>query len=59
MEQDNSIEYPEWPEQWDVSAAPNVPRLIRPTWKSMRMADKMSMSVNAIETSRNKGVKKK
>ena len=59
MEQDNTIEYPETPEQRDVSAAPNVPGLIRPTWKSKRHAEKVLVTVNAIETRRNKGVKKK
>jgi hypothetical protein len=39
MDQDNSINDPESPEQQDVSAAPNVPRLIRPTRKSKRHAE--------------------
>jgi len=34
IQQNNGIEDPECPEQQDVSAAPNVPRLVRPTWKS-------------------------
>jgi len=59
MEQDNSIEDPESPEQRDVSAAPNVAGLIRPTRKSKRHAEKVLATVNAIETRRNKGVKKK
>jgi hypothetical protein len=59
MEPDNTIEDPESPEQRDVSAAPNVPRLIRPTPKSKRHAEKVLVTVNAIETRRNKGVKKK
>jgi len=59
MEQDNSIEDPESPEQRDVSAVPNVPGLIRPTRKSKRHAEKVLVTVNAIETRRNKGVKKK
>jgi len=42
-----------------VSAAPNVPGLIRPTQKSQRQGEKVLMTVNAIETKRNKGVKKK
>ena len=40
IEQDNSIEDPECPEQRDVSAAPNVPRLIRPSRKSKRQAER-------------------
>jgi len=57
-EQDNSMEDPDCPEQRDVSAAPNLPGLILPTWKSKRQAEKVSMTVNAIKTRRNKGVKK-
>jgi len=59
IEQDNSIEDPECPEQRDVSAASNVPGLIRPTRKSKRQAEHVLMTVNAIETRRNQGVKKK
>jgi hypothetical protein len=59
MEQDNTIEDPHSPEQRDVSAPPNVPGLIRPTWKSKRHAEKVLVTVNTIETRRNKGVKKK
>jgi len=36
IEQNNGIEDSECPEQQDVSAAPNVPRLVRPTRKSKR-----------------------
>jgi len=59
MEPDNSIEHPECPAQRDVSTTPNVPGLIRPTQKSKRHAEKMLVTVNAIETRRNKGVKNK
>jgi hypothetical protein len=59
MEPDNSIADPECPEQRDVSAKPNVPRLIRHTLKSKRKAGKVLVMVNAVETRRNKGVKKK
>jgi len=55
----NGIEDPECPEQQDVSAAPNVPRLVRPTRKSKRQAEKVLVTVNAVETRRNKGGKKK
>jgi len=41
-----------------VSAAPNVPGLVRPTRKSQRMAAKVFVMINAIETRRNKGGKK-
>jgi hypothetical protein len=55
----NCIEDPECPEQQDVSATPNVPRLVRPTRKSKREAQKDLMTVNAAEKGRNKGGKKK
>jgi len=59
IEQDNGFDDAECPEQRDVSAAWNVPRLIRPTQKSKRQAEKVLVMVNAIKTRRNKGVKKK
>jgi len=59
MEQDNSIKGREYPEQRDVSAAPNDPRLIRPTQKSKRHGETVLVTVNANETRRNMGVKKK
>ena len=52
-EQDNRIGDPECPEQRDVSAATNVPGLIRPIRKSKREAEKVLMTVNAIEMRRN------
>jgi len=58
IEQGEGTEDPECPEQRDVSALPNVPGLIRPTRKSTRHAEKVFVSVDAIETRRNKGVKK-
>jgi hypothetical protein len=57
MEIDNSIEDLESPEQQDVSAAPNVSGLIWPTRKSKWHAEKVLVTVNAIETGRNKGLK--
>jgi hypothetical protein len=41
-----------------VSAAPNVPRLVWPTWKLKWQADKVWVTVNAIELRRNNGVEK-
>jgi len=55
----NGIEDPECPEQQDVSAAPNVPGLVRLNRKSNRQAEKVLVTVNAVETRRNKGRKKK
>jgi len=57
IEHTNCIEDPECPEQQEVSAAPNVPGLVRPTLKSMRQAEKIFMTVNAVETRRNIGGK--
>ena len=59
LEQDNVIEDPETPAQQDVSAAPNVPGLIRPLRRSKEKAEKLIVTVSAIETRRNKGHKKK
>jgi hypothetical protein len=59
IEHNNCIEDPERPEQQDGSAAPNMPRLVRPTRKSKRQTEKVLMSVNAAETRGNKGGKKK
>jgi hypothetical protein len=58
MERDNSIKVSKCPEQRNVSAAPTVPGLISPTQMSKRQAEKVLVTVNAIETSRNTGVKK-
>jgi len=55
----NCIEDPECPEQQNVSAGPHVPRLVRPTRKSKRQAEKVLVTVNAVEMRRNKGGKKK
>jgi len=53
----NGIEHPECPEQWEVSTAPNVARLIRPTQKSNRQAEKVFLTIIAIETKRNNEAK--
>jgi len=58
IEHNNGIEDPECPEQQDVSAAANVPGLVRPTRKSKKQAEKVLLMVNAVETWRNKGGKK-
>jgi len=57
IKQENCIEDPECPEQWDVSAAPNVSGSIRPTQKSKRHAEKVLMMVIAIAMRRNQAVK--
>jgi len=59
MEKDNSIKDSESPERQDVSAAPNVPGFNRPTQKSKRPVEKVLMTVSAIETRTNRGVKTK
>jgi len=55
----NGIEDPECPEQHHVSAALTVPGLVWPTRKSTRQAENLLVTVNAVETRRNKGGKKK
>jgi hypothetical protein len=56
-EHSNGIEDPECPEERDGSAVPNVPGSIRPTQMSNRQAEKLLVTVNIMETRRNKGVK--
>jgi hypothetical protein len=58
-EQDNAIENLECPEQRDIRAELNVPRLIRPTHTSNIHAEKLVVPVNAIEMRRKKGVNQK
>jgi hypothetical protein len=53
IEHNNCIKDPEYPEQQDVSAAPNLPGLVRPTQKSKSQAEKVLVTVNAVETRRN------
>jgi hypothetical protein len=59
IEHNNCIKDPEYPEQQDVSATPNVPGLVLPTRNTKRQAQKVLITVNAAETLRNKGGKKK
>jgi len=42
-----------------VSAAPNVPGLIRPLRQSKKKVEKVLLTVNIMEMRRNKGIKKK
>jgi hypothetical protein len=53
------IEDPEYPEQQEVCTETKVPELVLPTRKSKRQAEKRLVMVNAVETRRNKGGKKK
>jgi hypothetical protein len=50
---DNCIEDTETLEQQDVSAAPNVPRLIWPIQRSKTKAEIVLLIVNTMETRRN------
>jgi len=59
IEPHNGIKDSESPEHWVVSATPNVPGLIRPTWRSKTLAEMGLMTVSAMETRKNKGNKKK
>jgi hypothetical protein len=58
-ERNNCLEDPKFPERQDLSATPNVPGLVRQTLKAKRGVEKVFMTVNAAETWRNKGGKKK
>jgi len=53
----NGIEDSECPELQDVSPAPYVPGLVRPTQKSKRQAEKVLVTANAVETRRITGGK--
>jgi len=55
IEPDNGSKAWESPELWVVNAAPNVPGVIRPIWRSMRKAQKGVVTVSAMERRRNKG----
>jgi hypothetical protein len=59
IEHNNCLEVPEWPEQQVVTAMRNVPRLVRPTRKSKRQAEKVIVTVNTAEMWRIKEGKKK
>jgi len=59
IEHNNGIEDPECPGQLDESAMPYVPGLVPPTRNSKRQGEKVLVTVNAVETRRNKGGKKK
>jgi hypothetical protein len=58
-EQDNGSEVSQSLEVQNVSAAPNLPGLIRPIQQSKKKVEKALVTVNIMETRRNKGIKKK
>jgi hypothetical protein len=57
MELDNSSEVSKTLEVQNVSAAPNVPGLIRPIPQSKKKVEKALVTVNTMETRRSKGIK--
>jgi hypothetical protein len=59
MKLDNGSKDSETPEQQNVSAAPNVPGLIRPTRRIKKKVETPLITVNSVETRRNYGIKKK
>jgi hypothetical protein len=59
IEHNHCIEDQECTEQQDVSVAPHVPGLVPLTRKSKRQAEKVVLTVNAVEMRRNGGGKKK
>ena len=58
MELEKASEDSETPEVQNVSAAPNVPGLIRPIRQSRKKVEKELLTVNIMETRRSKGIKK-
>jgi hypothetical protein len=58
-EQLNGMEDPECRVLQDVSTVPNVPGLVWPPRKSKRPAEKVLVTVNAVEMRRTKGGMKK
>jgi len=59
MEQCSGLKASEILEHHVVNAMPNVPGLIWPTQKAMKQAEKVLVTVSAMETRRNMGNKKK
>jgi hypothetical protein len=59
MQLDNGSEEWETLERWDVSAAPNVPGLIRPIRQSKKNIEQALLTVNIMQTRRNQRTKKK
>jgi len=59
VELENCFADPECPEQWDVCAAPNIPGLIWPIGRSKKSTGKGLVTVNATETRRICGKRKK
>jgi len=51
---DNGIENPECPEQWDLSAVPNFPELIKPIRRLMKTTGKGLLTFSAMASRRNK-----
>jgi len=55
---ESGINHPECPKQQDISASPNDPGLIWPTRRSQKQAGKVLVTIDAMETRRNKRIKK-
>jgi len=56
---DNVIEAPESPEHQDMSAAPNVAGMIRPTQRSKKPVGNVLMTINTMVMRKIKGNKNK
>jgi hypothetical protein len=59
IELHNHIKNSESPKHLFVSAVPNIPGLIWPTWRHMTQSEMLWITVTALETGRNNGKKKK
>jgi len=55
IDQNNVFEDLDYPEQQDMSAAPDAPGLVQPTQKSKRQTEKLFVTVNEIDMRRNQG----
>jgi hypothetical protein len=55
IEHNSGIDDPACRERQNVSAAPHVPGLVRPTRKPKREAKQLLVTVNAVEARRNQG----
>jgi len=59
IELNNGVQDSETEVHWVVTATPNVPGLILPTWRSKNKAEKVLIMVSTMEMRRSKGIKKK
>jgi hypothetical protein len=59
IEQDSAVKNPEFTEQWEVSAIPNISTLSWPSHKSKGQGEKVLVTISVTKMSRKSGVTKK